>query len=310
MPHTSIYSMYSFLRIVSFALQDIFRNIGLSFMTIFVLILMLLSMNTLLFIRLVTTEATTAVRDQIDVSVYLSPEASGEEVDEVFAYISSLSQVTETVFKSRDEVLAEFRELYKDNADILSSIDELDDNPLGATIVIKTKTPADYPTVIEALSVPEYETIVESKTFTDTQGAIEKIDAITTNIERFSIALTVFFGIISFLIIFNTVRVAIYTQRVEISIKKLVGATNWFVRGPYAVEAIFLSIVSTGIAILLVYLSLGLIDPYIGAVLGNMTFLTTYYISHILALAGIQLGIVFFLTLLSSMLAMRRYLKV
>ncbi len=286
------------------------RNIGLSFMTVFILILMLLSMNTLLFIRLVTNEATTAIRDQIDVSVYLSSEASGEEVDEVFTYIASLPEVTKATFKSEDEVLAEFRELYGDNEDILSSLDELDENPLGATIVIKTNNPAEYGTVINALSVPEYETVIESKTFTDTQGAIEKIDAITTNVERFSAALTAFFGIIAFLIIFNTVRVAIYTQRIEISIKKLVGATNWFVRGPYVIESIFFSILSTGIAIGLVYLGMGFIDPYVGVVLGNSAFLTNYYNSNILSLAGLQFGIVFFLTFVSSMLAMRRYLRV
>jgi cell division transport system permease protein len=302
--------MYSFFRIIRFALQDMVRNIGLSFMTIFILILMLLSMNTLLFIRLVTNEATASIRDQIDVSVYLSGDANGEEVDEVFTYIASLPEVTQAIFKSEDEVLADFRELYKDNADILSSLDELDENPLGATIVVKTKTPSDYASVIDSLSVPEYETIVESKTFTDTQGAIEKIDIITTNVERFSFALTAFFGIIAFLIIFNTVRVAIYTQRIEISIKKLVGATNWFVRGPYIAESIMFSVLSTGIAIGLVCMSIGFIDPYVGVVLGNSSFLTNYYISNILSLAGLQFGIVFFLTLFSSMLAMRRYLRV
>jgi len=271
---------------------------------------MLLSMNTLLFIRLVTTEATATVRDQIDVTVFLSDEATGDEVDEVYTYISSLPEVTQAVFKSSDEVLADFRELYKQNADILSSLDELNENPLGATIIIKTTSPADYATIIEQLSVPEYDTIVESKTFTDAQGAIEKIDAITTSIEKFSVALTAFFGIIAFLIIFNTVRVAIYTQRVEISIKKLVGATNWFVRGPYICESLFFSILSTFIAVVIVYFTIGLLDPYIGVVLGNNTFLTNYYISHILSLAGVQFGIVFFLTLVSSMLAMRRYLRV
>jgi len=278
-------------------------------MTVFVLVLMLLSVNTLLFIRLVTNEATTSIRDQIDVSIYLSPDATADEVDEVYTYIGSLPEVTQATFFSQEEVLQNFRTLYKDNENILSSLDELSDNPLGATIVIKTKNPADYSKVIDDLSVPEYETIVESKTFTDTQGAIQKIDVITTNVEHFSFALTAFFAIIAFLIIFNTIRVAIYTQRIEISIKKLVGATNWFVRGPYVVTSVFFSIISVGIAIILVYASTGFLDPYLGVVLGDSQFLTNYYFSHILSLAGIQFAIVFFLTLVSSMLAMRRYLK-
>ncbi|PIR75154.1 MAG: hypothetical protein CO030_05010 [Candidatus Magasanikbacteria bacterium CG_4_9_14_0_2_um_filter_42_11] len=301
--------MYSFLRIIRFALQDIARNIGLSFMTIFVLVLMLLSVNTLLFIRLVTTEATTSIRDQIDVSIYLSLEATADEIDEVYTYIASLPEVTQATFFSQEEVLDNFRTLYHDNENILASLEELTENPLGATIVVKTKDPADYVTVIEELSIPEYETIVESKTFTDTQGAIQKIDVITTNVERFSFALTAFFAIIAFLIIFNTIRVAIYTQRIEISIKKLVGATNWFVRGPYVIESVVFSVFSVGIAISMVYISTGFLDQYLGVILGDPQFLTNYYFLHILSLAGIQFGIVFFLTLISSLLAMRRYLR-
>ena len=278
-------------------------------MTIFVLVLMLLSINTLLFLRLVTNEATTSIRDQIDVSFYLSPEATASEIDEVYTYIASLPEVTQATFLSQEEVLANFRILYHDNENILASLEELTENPLGATIVVKTKDPADYVTVINDLNVPEYETIVESKTFTDTQGAIQKIDIITTNVEHFSFALTVFFAIISFLIIFNTIRVAIYTQRIEISIKKLVGATNWFVRGPYVVESVVFSVISVGIAMSLAYTSTGFLDQYLGVVLGDPQFLTNYYVSHILSLAGIQFGIVFFLTLISSMLAMRRYLR-
>jgi len=241
---------------------------------------------------------------------YLSSEASQEEVSEVFTYIASLPKVSQAIFKSEDEVLADFRTIYGDNADILASLEELDENPLGATIVVKTDDPSDYGEVIAALSVPEYETIIESKTFTDTQGAIEKIDIITTNVERFSAALMGFFGIIAFLIIFNTIRVAIYTQRIEISIKKLVGATNWFIRGPYVVEAVLFSLLSTVCAIGIAYVGVTFIDPYIEVVLGNSSFLTNYYISNILSLAGLQFGIVFFLTLVSSMLAMRRYLRV
>lgn len=302
--------MYSFLRIIKFAIQDLIRNIGLSFMIIFVLVLMLLSVNALLFINLVTDHATKSIQDQIDVSVYLSRDASGEDVDEVLTYILSLPEVTQAIFKSEDEVLSEFREVYKNNQDILSSLEELDDNPLGATIVVKTKSSYDYGKVIEALSVPEYDTIVESKTFTDTQGVIEKINIITTNVERFSFALTAFFGIIAFLIIFNTVRIAIYTQRIEISIKKLVGATNWFVRGPYVIESIIFSVFSTLFTVGIVYFGIGFIDPYVGIVFDNSLFLTKYYLSNILVLAGLQFVVVFLLTLVSSMLAMRRYLKV
>ncbi len=279
-------------------------------MTVFVLVLMLLSLNTLFFVRLVTNEATSTIKDQIDVSIYFSHEATDEEIDEVFTFVTSLSEVEHSTFFSRDEVLEQFRQLHADNNDILASLDELGNNPLGPTMVVKTHEPSQYASVIEALSVPEYEGVVEAKTFADTQKAIERIDTITASIEKFSLSLTIFFALIAFLIILNTIRVAIYTQRTEISIKKLVGATNSFVRGPYMIESFIFSVVGVAITFTMVYFLAGLIDPYIAVVFGQLSFLKNYFASHIFVLAGVQFGAVFLLTLLSSMLAMRRYLRV
>jgi cell division protein FtsX len=95
-------------------------------------------------------------------------------------------------------------------------------------MVIKTKEPKDYKKIIDALNVPEYETIIEAKSFDNHEDAIERLQNITNRIERVGFGLTVLFAIISFLIIFNTVRVAIASQRVEISIKRLVGASKLF----------------------------------------------------------------------------------
>lgn len=301
--------MISFFRIIKFAFQDIGRNIGLSFMTVLILVLMLLSVNTLFVIRYLTSQATASIKDQIDVSVYFSADANDGEVEEIKKYVESFPEVTEVTFYSRAEVLDQFRERHKQNPNIIASLDELEENPLGPTMVIKTRTPADYANIITALSVPEYQNIVEAKTFDDTQTAIQRIDTVTREVEKFSILLAGFFAIIAFLIIFNTIRVAIYTQRVEISIKKLVGATNWFVRGPYLVEALIFSVLSVVMTYGLVLLAARFLDPYISVVFGKNTFLTNYYESNILLLVSIQLGAVFLLTIISSMLAMRKHLR-
>ncbi len=302
--------MYSFFRIIKFAFQDIGRNFGLSLMTILILILMLLSVNTLFIIQVLTEEATESIKSQIDVSIYFDSDSTEEEIEEITQFVNSFPEVVEVILHDREFVLEEFKKAHAGNEEILSSLEELDENPLGPTMVVKTKTPSDYQNVIAALNIPEYEHVVESKTFADTESAITKIDNITTQVERFTIALSVFFGFIAFLIIFNTIRVAIYTQRVEISIKKLVGATNSFVRGPYIVESLIFSIISTIVTYVLVLFIASVIDPYIGVVFAKGAFLTNYYLDNIIALASIQFVGVFILTLFSSMLAMRRHLRV
>lgn len=300
----------SFGRSITSAFQDIGRNLSLSVMTILILILMLLSVNTLLLIRFLTNQATRSITDQIDVSIYFTPTATDEQIAEVKKYISAFPEVTEVIRYSRAEVLAQFQSQYENNPAIVASLQELGDNPLGSTLVVKTRSAKDYQKIITALAVPEYEEIVVAKTFTDTEKAIDRIHIITTQVERFSVILTALFAVIAFLIIFNTIRVAIYTQRMEISIKKLVGATNWFIRGPYFIESLIFTLLSVALTVLLVFFAARFLDPYVAVVFGRSAILTNYFVSHILWLFGIQFGAVLLLTLFSSALAMRRHLRV
>ena len=166
-----------------------------------------------------------------------------------------------------------------------------------------------YEKIINALSVPEYENIIEAKTFGDTQVAIDRIHSITTQVERFTYFLTALFAIIAFVIIFNTIRVAIYTQRAEIGIKRLVGATNWFISGPYMLESLIFSIISVAVTYGIAHFSIGFLDPYMGVVFGETELLSTYFSSHLLLILGIEFVSVFLLTIVSSGLAMRRYLR-
>ncbi len=296
-------------RIIKFSFQDIIRNMSLSFMTVLILILMLLSINTLIIVRVLTNQSIRSVKDQIDVSIYFDPTATEEKIKEVRDFVSSLPEVTEERYLSREEVLEDFKKTYSGNTEIIDSLNELGGNPLGSTLIVKTREPKDYEKIITALSVPEYESIIEAKTFGDTETAIDRIQTITLQVERFTYALTALFAIIAFVIIFNTIRVAIYTQRAEIGIKRLVGATNWFISGPYLFESFIFSVLSILITSVVVWFTLKFLDPYMSVIFESSSILTNYFTSHILFLLGIQFGSVFFLTLFSSMLAMRRYLR-
>ncbi|MBU0597223.1 permease-like cell division protein FtsX [Patescibacteria group bacterium] len=300
----------SFFRVIKFAFQDIIRNISLSLMTILILVLMLLSINTLIIIGVLTDQATSVVKEQIDVSIYFDHEATNEQIEEVNNYITQFPEVTSVEFFDTEAVIAQFREQHADNPEILASLDELGENPLGATLVVRTREPLDYQKIIDALRVPEYENIIEAKTFGDTEKAIERIDIITKQVERFTLALSVLFAIIAFLIIFNTIRVAIYTQRTEISIKKLVGATNWFVQGPYLLEAFIFTVVSMIISYGLIFGVFGFLDPYVAVVFQEPEILTNYFNSNIIMLLSTQFGAVLLLTIISSLLAMRKHLRV
>lgn len=302
--------MHSIFRIIKYAFQDMARNFSLSFMTVFILILMLLSANALWAVDITTREAVQLVKQQINLSLYFVPAATDKNVVEVKKYLYSFPEVLDIQVLSRDEVLAMFKNRHSLSAEVLSALDELGANPFGPTMIIKTREPKDYKKVMTALDVPEYDYLIESKSFDEHEDAIERIQNITNRVEEVMLWLCVVFVLISFMVIFNTIRVAIYTQRIEIGIKRLVGASNWFIRGPYLVESLIFTTLSVLANFAVILLVLRWIDPYLSLVFPNSFTLTSYYSSHILLLAGIQFAAVLFLTTFSSGLAMRRQLKV
>jgi len=229
---------------------------------------------------------------------------------EIKKYLSILPEITEMFAISREEVLESFKSRHQMSTEVLSALEELEENPFGPTLVIKTREPEDYKKVLQAVDVPEYDALIETKSFEGNEEGIEKLQNITNRIERVGFGLAALFAIISFLIIFNTIRVAIYTQRIEISIKRLVGASTWFIRGPYIVEAFVFSLLSVSITFGLIYLGLKFVDPYLSIVFSNGFTLTNYYNSNIIWLVGIQFVSVLLLTFISSGLAMRKQLKV
>lgn len=308
---TYIYSfMRSFYRIAKFAFQDIARNLGLSVMTVLILVLMLLSVNTLWSLDIVTKKSVQMVRDQVTISFYLNADIAEKNIKEIKSYISTFPEVVDVNFSSREDVLKTFKNTHRYSPEILQALEELGGNPFGPTITVRTREPGDYRKILDALSVPEYEPLIESKSFSGNEPALDRIQLITNRIERIGFGLSLLFAIIAFLIIFNTVRVAIHSQRIEISIKRLVGANNWFIRGPYWLEAGIFTVVSIAITMIVVFAALNWLDRYIGIVLSNQFSLTDYYRSHMLYLFGIQAIAVLLLTIVSSGFAMRRQLKV
>ena len=302
--------MLSFWRICKFALQDIGRNLGLSIMTVFILVLMLLSINALWSLDTLTKEAVALAKDQVKMSLYLVSKVTDKDLHELQGYLASFPAITNVQILSPDQVMQSFKTRHTVSPAILDALNELGGNPFGPTIIIKAREPEDYKKILTALAVPEYENLIESKSFDEHEDSLVRLQDITNRIEKVGFGLTLLFALISFLIIFNTVRVAIATQRVEISIKRLVGANNWFIRGPYWLESIIFTALSIALTIGVVYAALGWIDPYLSVVFPNDFSLTKYYDSHMLYLFGVQGFAVFILTIFSSSLAMRRQLKV
>lgn len=301
----------SIYRVKKFALQNILRNLWLSIVTLSIFVLTLLTVNMLLGVNVITDATLKDIESRVDVTVYFLPETSEDLVKNAEGYAQSLSQVKTTEYISADSALERFKEQYTNDEIILRSLDEVGENPFGPALVILADSPSDFPFILEAMATPEFAPFIKETIDEDHQQAIESIRTASDRIRLFGLILALFFGLISVSIIFNTIRVAIYVHRDEISIMKLVGANDWFVRGPFLVESLFYSLLSTIVIAGVVLVTIKTIEPRLAAffVSGELD-LYGYFVQHAVIIFGAQFLGIALLSLITTLLAMRRYLRV
>lgn len=303
--------LLSFGRSILFALQSFWRNIWLSLATVFIICLALLSINFLIIINAISNSAIVAVQNRIDVSVYFKPAVREAKVAEVKTQWEGLPQVKNIVYKSPEENLEDFKSRHQNDASIQETLKELEGNPLGATLVIKAKNLDSYPEILKTIDNPAYADLIEEKNYDDHQIIINRLNSITGNVKKGALIISLMFAIISILIVFNTVRIAIFTHQNEISIMKLVGANNWLVRAPFIWESIISGIIACIIVMAVIYPLLSLIQPYLAKFLQGVDFnLVSYFNHNIIWIFGGQLIGIIIINFLSSMLAVGKYLKV
>ena len=186
----------------------------------------------------------------------------------------------------------------------------LDQNPLGGTLILKARHAQDYPFLLQALQNPQFGFAVESKDYDDHADTITRVNEIADSVRLFGYGLVVIFALFSVLIVFNTIRVAIYTQREEIGVMRLVGASSAYVRLPFVLEGVILALLASVITGCVVIAAAAYIDPRLMAVFdGASPGLAQYFIGHALMLALAEGGGLAALVALSSWAAAGKYLK-
>lgn len=298
-------------RILLFAWQGFWRNFWLSLVTISIIVLTFISINILIIINIITDTSIEIIKEKVDISLYFKPEVSESQALEVETYLASLTQVKDTQYISQEEAMDKFIQRHRQDEDIIDSLKELEENPLGATIRVKAKTIEEYPNLLEEINTSPYIDLIADKDFNDNNVYIARIKNFSDNVKRIALLTSLGFILVASLIVFNTIRVAIYTHREEIGVMKLVGATNWFIRSPFVVEGVFYGIFACILSIIIVYPMLNFLQPYV-----NNFFLTEefsligYFRENFWQIFGLELLVIILINMISSNIAIRRYLNV
>lgn len=290
--------------------MNFWRNKWLSAASILIMVVTLLILSILSLLFVITQASVSGIRERVDISAYFKTGLAENQIMTVKQEIEQDSKVESVTYISAEEALNQFKQRHANDPLITDSIAELNENPLPATLQVKAQNLEDYPAIAEQLSGEKYKAQIDKVNFEDNRVVIDRLNKLLTFIVTIGLGLMIIFSLIAILVIFNTITLTIYNRREEVEIMRLVGATNWYIRGPFIIEALMYSIVGTIVtsALLLpIYTNLlpaisHYLDP--STDIFGASYLRFYY------LIVLQLIIACVLSIISSLLAIRRYLRI
>lgn len=249
------------------------------------------------------------VQRKVDISVSFKQDVEEGRVLEVKRSLELLPEVTEVVYSSREQELADFRSRNASNALELQLLDELG-NPFGARLNIRAADPVHYESIAKFLdneggSASDL-AVIDKISFK--RDVVDRLVSLVRTAKRISFAATLLLVFISLVVTFNTISLAIYISREEISLMKLVGASPNHIRGPFLVEGIISGAISALLALLLLYPATIWLRDITSGLYGGLN-LVNYFSSHFATLLGLLLVSGVVLGVLASFMATRQHLK-
>ncbi len=300
-------------RVVKAGFVSFWRNSFVSLGSVLVMTVTLFVIGGIIFLLATLDTSLDDLKSKVDINVYISPNAPEDDIASLKNSLTTLPEVKEVKYISREEALVNYRKRHENDQSALDALAELSDNPFGAVLNITAREPGQYEAIAEFLKVDnvigaDRRMIVSKVNYEDNRTAIAVLSKIIVSAQRLSLVVVLVLIILSLLIIFNTVRLAIYTARDEISVMKLVGASNKYIRGPFVVVGAMYGIIA-GIFTLSVFYPL---TRWLGTATAdffNGINVFHYYIANFSQIFCVIMGSGIFLGVISSYLAVRRYLK-
>jgi cell division transport system permease protein len=295
-------------RIFQFGFKNFRRNGWLSAATIAIMTLALFVFVSLIIFGVITSHAAASIQDKIDISVYFNTNTSEDQILNIQQSLQGLSEVQSVQYISRDQALAIFKQNHANDQTVSQAINELDTNPLEASLNVKAKNPSQYADIASYLNSSNLSQYVDSVSYTQNQVVIERLAKIVSAVETGGYVMTILLALIAGLVVFNTIRLAIYSNREEIGVMRVVGASNALVRGPYVVEGMLCGAIAAIVSMILAAPALYFVSPYLDIFIPGLGIFHYFYTNLArLLIYELLFGIV--IGGLSSFVAVKRYLK-
>ncbi|TSC73073.1 MAG: cell division protein [Parcubacteria group bacterium Gr01-1014_38] len=300
----------AFTRALRWGLVHYWRNIWLSLAATGVLLLTLAMLALLLIVTVVGRESLKAIEAKVDVTVFMADTATDEVILAIKADLEGRADITSVQYVTKEQALATFEAHHRANPIIAQALQELGENPLQASLIVKAESPQAYPQIAESLKSPKYQPYIGKVTFEDNREVIVRLSAVLRTLRRIGLILTIAIAAIAVLVTFNTIRLAIYGYHEEIAIMRLVGASPWFIKGPFLIEGLLSGSISALLTLLYFFPFVRILSSRVSAfVAGGQFDLARWSAENALGVSFLFLVSGILLSTVSSWIAVRRYLR-
>jgi cell division transport system permease protein len=298
-------------RIIGFAMDDFSRNKGISIAAIFVLIITILPITGLFFFQGMANYLASQIRDKIDITAYFNDGTTEEDILFVKDQILKMSPNVKNVgYISQEQALISFNEKHKDNPVLAKALEEVGGNPFLPSLNITTNgDPSQYAEVSNVLQTSDFSKLIDNVDFSQKEDTINKVYSITKSINISGIVLGIILIIVAMLVVFNTIKLAIESSNEEISTMRIVGASDWFTRGPFIIQGIIYGAISFVVCFLLSGLSAYFLSSKISAILPGFNMFS-YFLTNWWIFVLIQLGFGVGVGVISSIIVVKKYLDI
>src|SRR3989339_349087 len=298
-------------RVAKAGFFNFWRSGYVSLASVLVMVVTLSVIGSAIFVSAILNITMEELRNKVDINVYLVTTSVENDILALKTKIESLPEVLSVEYTSREKALENFRLRHENDQITIQALEELGDNPLGATLNIKAKEPSQYEGIANFLNEEnilssEGEKIIDKINYFENRVAIDKLSRIIDSAESLGWTVSLALVVVSIVITFNTIRLAIYISREEISVMQLVGASKNYVKGPFVITGIIVGLAS-GIITMLLFLP---ISYWLGNLTQNFFIgfnIFDYYISNFFEIIFIIVGSGVAIGSISSLLAVRKY---
>lgn len=296
-------------RIGRAALRSFYRNGWLSVAATAIVTFSLVLISIFALLLLLGTNVITAIQNKIDVEIFFKDDAKVADILTVKEQLEKHPNAAKVTYISKGDAL----EIYKGQSDrnrrLVEQISE-EENPLPASVQVKAKNPDDLEAFNPTLESDFAKPLVASRSDKENREIIQRLQRIVGFIRSMGLFVSLTVLTFAVLVVFNTIRITIFSRREEIEIMRLVGASNAYIRGPFILEGAFYGVIGTAIALLVVYLLVLAFGPAISSYLRDLNEdVPAYFRANLPLIVIIQLATGIGVGVLSSYIAIRRHLR-